>query len=155
MYSNKDLDIKYINETILLNFNKKFKFNLNIVKNFGGLYGDLVFLLKNNTNINILKKYSCIDELYLLFHCYHIFFYYIVKKKIKLCMNGFIFFNRIVNIELIDFFNKEYNIFLKLIKLLIKYRYKKKIKNHLRYVNIAFISIKVINRIYTILSNIC
>ena len=44
MYSNKDLDIKYINETILLNFNKKFKFNLNIVKNFGGLYGDLVFL---------------------------------------------------------------------------------------------------------------
>ena len=60
MYSNKDLDIKYINETILLNFNKKFKFNLNIVKNFGGLYGDLVFLLKNNTNINILKKYFII-----------------------------------------------------------------------------------------------
>ena len=145
MYYFKDLDIKYNNETILLNFNKKYKFNLNIVKNFKGFYTDLIFILKNNSDMRLLKNFIYTDELYLLFHCYNLFFYYLVKKKINICTNGFIFYNKFVNIQLIDFLNKEYSIFLKIIKLLIKYRYKKKIKYHFRYVNIDFISMKITN----------
>ena len=145
MYSIKDLDIKYMNEAILLNFNKNFKFNLNSVKDFKGFYGDLIFLLKHNSDMRLLKYYIYTDELYILFHCYHLFFYYIVKKKINICTSGFVIFNKFVNIQLIDFLNTEYSFFLKIIKLLIKYRYKKKIKYHLRYVNIDFISMKVTN----------
>ena len=145
MYSLKDIDNKYTNETILLNFNKKYKFNLNIVKDFKGFYNDLIFILQNNNNMHLLKNFVYTDELYLLFHCYNLFFYYLVKKKINICTNGFIFFNKFVNIQLIDFLNKEYNVFFKIIKLLLKYRYKKKIIYHFRYVNIDFISMKVTN----------
>ena len=50
MYSNKDLDVSYENENLLLNFNNKSKskFNLNIIKNlnFGKCYNNLILLLK-------------------------------------------------------------------------------------------------------------
>ena len=145
MYNNTDLDLKYTNETILINFNKKCKFNLNIVKNFKGFYNDLILLMKNNNNIEIIKNYTFSDELYTYFKCYHILNYYIIKKKIVLVKNGFIFNGKFENIQLIDFFMKEYKDFIKIIKLLLKYRYKNKIIYQLRHVNIDFISMKVIN----------
>jgi hypothetical protein len=145
MYFNNDIDTKYSNEMLLINFNKKYTFNLNIVKNFKGIYNDLIFLLKNNNDFNLIKKYKYINEIYLLFYCYDIFFYYIVKKNIQLCMNGFIINNKFQDIQLIDFIIGPYKHFIKIIKLLILYRYIKIIKYHLRYVNLEFISINVID----------
>ena len=149
MYSNKDLDIKYTNENILLNFDKKskIKFNLNIIKNlnFGNFYNNLILLLKKNNTINLIKNYKYHDELYLYFNCYYIFYYYIVKKYIIMVKNGFYFNYKFEGIHLIDFFIGDNHNFIKIIKLLLKYRCKQKIKYHFRYVNLDYMSIKVID----------
>ena len=143
MYSNKDLDNKYMNEIFLINFNKKYKFNLNIIKNFKGFYSDCIVLLKNNNDINLIKKRIYITDICLLFNCYYIFFYYIVKKYIQMNNECIIINKKIEDIQLIDFISYKYVNFIKIIKLLIMYRNIKRIRYHFRHINLEFISIKV------------
>ena len=149
MYSNNDLDITYANENILLNFNKKSKskFNMNIIKNlnFGNVYNNLILLLKKNNTINLIKNYRYYDELFIYFNCYYVFYYYIVKKLIIIVKNGFYFNYKFEGIQLTDFLNINNSSFIKIIKLLIKYRFKKKIEYHFRYVNLNYIGNKVVD----------
>ena len=66
MYCNKDLENNNIdnniNEMFLINFNKKYKFNLDIINNnFKGIYNDCLFVLKSINDVNIIKNYIYMD----------------------------------------------------------------------------------------------